>query len=89
MGSTGLLGNISKLDPEDERLTHNIKVYLSNRGKVLAQAIHRKTPMTLLRDCFLRKVFLRFAQTGMVVYAFNPRTRGRDRQIPELKASLI
>lgn len=80
MGSTGLLGNIKKLAPEDERLAHNIKVYLSNRGKVLAQVIHRKTPMTLLRDCFLRKVFLRrFAQAGMVIYAFNPRTQGRDR----------
>lgn len=51
MGSTDLLGNIRKLAPEDERLAHNIKVYLSNRGIVLAQA----TPMTLLRDCFLKK----------------------------------
>ena len=71
MGSTDLLGNIRKLAPEDERLAHNIKVYLSNRGIVLAQA----TPMTLLRDCFLKKVFLRFAQAGMVAYAFNPRTQ--------------
>ena len=75
MGSTGLLESIRKLGPEDERLAHNVKVYLSNRGIVLAQAIHRKTPMTLLRDCFLRKVFLRFAQAGMVVHAFNPRTQ--------------